>query len=123
MKKNDAVFIIGLVALSILTSFMFTFYGVSIIMSGTANEEPTLFAYVAIAYGLANLAVLSIAWSSRDAWAVTANKLFACCFIGVFVLEMFRSGSSGSLQPTGAIVLLVVLVANWLTIKSVVNRN
>lgn len=123
MKKHDMIFMIGLIVLSVLSSFLFTFYGMTIIMSGTASQKSSLFAYVTMAYGLGNLTVLSIAWSSREAWAVTVNKLLSLCFLGVFIMDMFRSGMKGNLEIVGVLILVVILCANWFATKAVVERK
>lgn len=123
MKKHDAVFMIGLVVLSVLTSFLFTFYGMTIIMSGAASQKSAVFAYVTTAYGLGNLAVLSIAWSSREAWAVTVNKLLSLCYLGVFIMDRVRSGMDGGLEIVGLLILVIILCTNWFAIKSVVERK
>ena len=75
MKKHDVIFMVGLIVLSAVSSFLFTFYGLTTIMSGGATQQSTVFAYVTVAYGLGNLAILSLAWSSREKWATTVNML------------------------------------------------
>jgi len=123
MKKHDLIFMIGLLVLSVLSSFLFTFYGLTIIMSESAAHKTSVFAYVTIAYGLGNLAVLSLAWSSREAWAASVNKLMALCFMGVFIMDMFINRSSGGLEAVGALILAVVLYANWFAVKAVLERG
>ena len=114
---------VGLIVLSVLSSFLFTFYGLTIIMSGVASSQTMVFAYVTIAYGLANLAILSLAWSSREAWAATVNKLIALCFLGVFIMDMYLSENRGQLELVGALIVVVILCANWFAVKAVIQRN
>jgi len=123
MKKHDFIFMIGLLILSVLSSFLFTFYGLSIIMSETATQKSSVFAYVATAYGLGNLAILSIAWSSREVWASTVHKLMAFCMLGVFIMDMVRSGMKGGLEIVGVLILVILLCANWFAVKAVVDRE
>lgn len=123
MNKHDVIFLAGLIFLSVLTSFMLTFYGMTVIMSGGAARGAMTFAYVTIAYGLGNLAILSLAWSSREAWAITVSKLFALIYLGVFAVDRFRSGLQGMQGLAGIVLLVVILAANWYAVKSVVERK
>jgi hypothetical protein len=83
----------------------------------------TVFAYVCIAYGLGSLAVLSLAWSSREVWAVTAIKLFGFCFVGVCVIDFFRKGVQDTLGVAAIIIVVIAASANWLAVKKVVERD
>lgn len=121
--KHNYILMIALIALSVLTSFFFTYYGMNVMMSGKAPESVMIFAYVTIAYGLGNLAVLSLAWSTREAWAVTASKLFAFCYLGVYVMDAVRNGVKGGFGVAGILVLAVILCANWFAVKTVVSRD
>ena len=123
MKKHDMIFMVGLMILSVISSFLFTFYGMTIVMSEVAAAQTPVFAYVTIAYGLGNLAILSLAWSSREAWASTVNKLIAFCFFGVFIMDMFIRKSSGGLEALGGLILAVILCANWFAVKAVIERE
>lgn len=123
MKKHDTIFMVGLIVLSVLSSFLFTFYGLITIMSGGASSKSSVFAYVTVAYGLGNLAILSLAWSSREAWASTVNKLVALCFLGVFIMDMFVGGVQGGVEFVGLLILVVVLYANWTAVKTVIERD
>lgn len=123
MNKHDYIFLAGLIVLSLLTSFMLTFYGISIVMSGNATSKALTFAYVTIAYGLGNLAVLSLAWSSREAWAVMVSKLFALIYFGVFVIDRVRYGLQDLQGLASILILAVILAANWYAVKTVVNRS
>ena len=122
MKKSDTVFLIGLIILSILTSFVLVFHGMNIIMAGWAPGSDMLFAYVSTAYGLANIAILSVAWSSRESWSSAASALIILCFLGVFIMDRVLTGMQGALEIAGILILCVVLWCNWLAVKKVVER-
>ena len=123
MNNRDYVLMIGLIALTVLTSFVLTFYGVNIVMSGTAPASALTFSYVTIAYGLGSLAILSLAWSSREVWCVTVIKLFALCYLGVVLMDTFREGLQGGQEIIRVLALAVALFANWLAVKKVVERD
>ena len=123
MNNRDYVVMIGLIALTVLTSFFLTYYGMNIIMSGTAPDGTLTFSYVTIAYGLGSLAVLSLAWSSREAWCVIVIKLFAFTYLGVVILDTLRDGLQGGVEVIRILALAVILCGNWLAVKSVVERS
>jgi len=123
MNNRDYILMIGLIALTVLTSFFMTYNGVSTVMSGIATGSTLTFSYVTIAYGLGSLAVLSLAWSSREAWSVTVIKLFALCYFGVVVMDTFRDGLLVGLDIIRILALAVVLCVNWLAVKKVVERD
>ena len=123
MNNRDYVLMISLIALTVLTSFFLTYYGVNSVMSGTARGSTLTFSYVTIAYGLGSLAVLSLAWSSREKWSETVIKLFACCYLGVVVLDTFRDGLQDGLGIIRILVVALVLIGNWLAVKKVVERD
>lgn len=123
MNNSGYVLMIALIALSVLTSFFSTYYGVTTILSGTPSDNALVFAYVTIGYGLGNLAVLSLAWSSREAWSVTVIKLFALIYLGVLVMDTVRNGLQGSSGLIRILILAGVLYANWYAIKKVVERE
>jgi len=114
---------IGLISLSILLSFLFVLYGLNIIMSDEVANGITVFAYVTISYGLANIAILSVAWSSREAWATGASKFISLCFIGVFVMDMINAGMKSAVGVVGILVLALALFINWFAVKMVIGRN
>jgi hypothetical protein len=122
MKTHDLLFLIGLIVLSVLTSFIFISYGMSIVMADSPARGLMVFAYVTIAYGLANVAILSVAWSSRDAWSNGASKFIAMCFFGVFIIETLNAGMKSPLGVVGILVLVLVLWANCFAVKKVVER-
>ena len=123
MKKHNPLLMVGLISLSILSSFLFILYGMNIIMSEKEAGGVVVFAYVSIAYGLANVAILSIAWSSREPWAVGASKFISLCFLGVFVMDTINAGIKSGLGAVGIVVLALALCANWFAIKMVIERN
>lgn len=123
MNNRDYVLMIGLIALTVLSSFFLTYYGMNIVMSGAASSGTMTFAYVTLAYGLGSLAVLSLAWSSREAWCVKVIMLFALCYLGVVVMDTFRDGLQGGAEVFRILALAVALGANWLAVKKVVARD
>lgn len=122
MKKQETILLFGLLILSALSSFLFVMYGVNVINSG---REPwvTTFAYVTVAYGLGNIAILSVAWSSRDVWAAAANKLIALCYFGVFVMDSVNAGIKSSAEILAIMLLALILLANWFAVKKVIERS
>lgn len=123
MKQQDIFFMIGLITLSALSSFTFIFYGMNIILSDNSANGLMMFAYVTTAYGLANISILSIAWSSREPWAKGASKFISLCFLGVFVMDTINKGMKSGLGAIGIVVLFLILCANWLAISKVVDRD
>jgi len=122
MTKHDSVYLIGLIILSVLTSFMFIFYGIGIIMSQSAVRSEEIFAYVICAYGLANIAILSLAWNSREGWSKDVSKLIALCFLGVYIMNRFMAGLQ-AVDAAGVLILAVVLWFNFFAIQKVVERR
>jgi len=123
MNNREYILMISLISLTVLTSFFLTYYGVNIVMSGTAPGGALTFSYVTIAYGLGSLAILSLAWSSRETWSVSVIKLFALCYLGVVIMDTFREGLQGGLEILRIPALAVVLCTNWLAVKKVVERD
>lgn len=123
MKKHDIIFLTGLIVLSVLTSFAFIFYGMNIIMEGTAVRGVMIFAYVTTSYGLANVAILSVAWGSRNEWSNGASKFIAMCYLAVYALETMNAGLKGPLGVVGILVLVLILFGNCYTVKKVVERG
>ena len=115
MKKHDTIFLLGLIVLSALTSFIFISYGMSIILSDKTAQGPMVFAYVTTGYGLANVAILSIAWSSREAWSNGASKFIAMCYLGVFVMDTINAGMKSALGVVGILTVVLVLFVNCFT--------
>lgn len=121
MTKHDNVFMTGLIVLSVLSSFMFIFYGMGIIMAQGVTTAVMTFAYVAAAYGLANMAILSLAWSSREAWSGAVSKLVALCFLGVFIMNRFMAGFR-LVDLASVAALALVLSLNYFAVKKVSER-
>lgn len=123
MNNFENIVMAGFIALSVLTSFFFTFYGVNIIMSVNAPNQVLTFAYVTIAYGLGNLAILSLAWSTREKWALAVIKLFALIFFGVLIMDTLIAGFKPGTDLIRIPFLGLILWTNWLSVKKVVERN
>lgn len=123
MTKSTTFFLVGLALFSALTSFMFIFYGVGIILSdGRLSQPLALFAYLTAGYGLANIYLLSFAWRSRVKWAVAANQLIALCYLAVFAFDRIQGGLDNPLEIAGIMVVALVLGLNWLAVKKLVER-
>jgi hypothetical protein len=122
MKKHDSMILAGLIVFSVLTSFMFVSYGMNVALSPMPARWLLIFSYVTIAYGLANIAVLSIAWSSRERWACEINKLIALCYLGMFLVNMVKTGFNARMLVFFLAVALVLAV-NWFAVKKVVSRS
>ncbi|MGW8313100.1 MAG: hypothetical protein ACWGOL_07715 [Desulfuromonadales bacterium] len=122
MTRHDTIYLFGLIILSVLTSFMFIFYGLGIITSQGATRPAEIFAYVTCAYGLANIAILSIAWNSRERRAVAVSKLVALCFFGVYIMNRFMAGFQMA-DFAGVVIIAVVLWFNFYAIRKVVERR
>ena len=123
MKKHDTILMYGLTGVSVISSFLFVMYGMSIILSKIADQGLMVFAYVTTAYGLANIAILSVAWSSRESWAEGANKFIALCFLGVFVMDMVNKGMKSPLSAVGILFVALIMLANWFAVKKVITRG
>ena len=123
MKTQDTLFLIGLIVLSVLTSFLFIFYGMSIIMADVESRGLMVFAYVTTAYGLANIAILSVAWGSRDAWSTVASKFIGMCYLGIFIMDMINAEMKSPVGVVGILVVVLVLWANYFAVKKVVERG
>ena len=124
MTKQDKLLIYGFAAFSLLTSFFFVFYAVSINFSGTASHWLKTFAYIAGGYGLMNIYILSWAWRSGAAWTSKANLLIAACFFGIFTMDTIRAGFQEGMTGLGGLLGLgFVLALNWFTIKKLCERK
>lgn len=122
MSKQDTILTTGFAVFSVISSFLFVFYGVGGITSQTFSPRLQLFAYVTAGYGLMNVYILSTAWRSRAAWTVVAGKLISLCFLGVFIMDLVRYGVENSKDLVAAPVVAVVLAINWFAIKKLVQR-
>lgn len=123
MKKHDTFLMFGLIGISVISSFLFVMYGMNIILSGHSTQALLTFASVTTAYGLANVAILSLAWSSRESWADGANKFIALCYLAVFVMDMVNAGMKSPVGVAGILFLALILLANWFAVKKVITRT
>jgi hypothetical protein len=121
--KSNAIVLILLTTLSVLTSFVLIFFGMNTIMAGTAPEPIRIFAYLTTAYGLANIAILSVAWSSRMAAAAWVSALIAFSYLGVFVVERFKGGTPPLAELAAIALLAVALGLNWLAVRLAAARE
>lgn len=122
MKQQDKTLLIGFIVLSVLSSFGFIYYGVGVISDKMASQWLSTFAYVTTAYGMGNVAILSLAWNTRSNWAPNVNMLLGISYLGVFVMDAFKIGIQGPLEMVGILGVAVVLWCNWMTVKKVVER-
>ena len=123
MKQHDSILMYGLSGVSVVSSFFFIVYGMSIILSEATAQAGLVFAYVTTAYGLANVAILSLAWSSRESWSDGANKFIALCFLGVFVMDMVNAGMKSRFGVLGILFVALIMLANWFAVKKVITRD
>jgi hypothetical protein len=117
MNRQYSLFLTGLAVFSGLTSFMFVYYGVSILTSEFATEWAKVFAYVSVGYGLGNIYILSSAWRGSGTWPAWAGKLIAICFFGVFLMDKWKTGLEGDLEYLGILIVAGVLWLNWFAVK------
>ena len=118
MNQQDKILRTGFALFSAITSFVFVFYTVRVLGSGTASEWLKAFAYVVGGYGLMNIYILSWAWRSCSHWAPSVNLVMATCFLGVVVMDLIREGLKDGMQLAGILGLAVVLGINWLAVKT-----
>ena len=123
MTGQDSIFLKGLALFSGLTSFMFVYYALGVLNADNAPQWTRVFAYVAAGYGLGNVYILSWAWRTADTGPVWANKLFALCFLGVFLMDMGKTGVESGLEYLGALGVAFVLWLNWYAVKKVTARD
>lgn len=123
MTDQDRFLRSGFALFSALTSFLFIFYAVNIVVGGDADQWQKAFAYVAGGYGLANIYVLSWAWRNRAEWPLWANKFFALCFFGVFIVDKLSQGIENLMEVAGIAGLAAVLWINWYALKKLCRRE
>ena len=123
MNKLDKALIYGFATFSVISSFLFVFYAVTINFGSDASQWLKTFSYIAGGYGLFNIYILSWAWRSQVSWTIMANTVIAACFFGVVIMDTVRDGFSGGINALGTVIGLgVVLSINWLTVKKLCNR-
>ncbi len=123
MNKLDKALIYGFATFSVISSFLFVFYAVTINFGSDASQWLKTFSYIAGGYGLFNIYILSWAWRSQVSWTIMANTVIAACFFGVVIMDTVRDGFSGGINALGTVIGLgVVLFINWLTVKKLCNR-
>ncbi len=117
MNKQDKIIRYGFAAFSLITSFCFVFYAVSILFGSDADFNLKMFAYVAGGYGLLNTYVLNWAWRAHSDWPAMANMCIAVCFFGVLLMDILRDGFQGEMQVAVLLGLAAVLTVNWYAIR------
>jgi hypothetical protein len=123
MKTQEKLLLYGFALFSVITSFLFVFYAVTVNFSSDASQWLKTFSYVAGGYGLFNVYVLSWAWRSQAVWAPKADMVIAACLYGVFIMDTIREGFSGEMTSIGGILgLALILLINWFAVKKSCNR-
>jgi len=123
MKTQEKLLLYGFALFSVITSFLFVFYAVTVNFSSDASQWLKTFSYVAGGYGLFNVYILSWAWRSQAVWAPKADMVIAACFYGVFIMDTIREGFSGEMTSIGGIMgLALILLINWYAVKKSCNR-
>ncbi len=124
MKTQEKLLLYGFALFSVITSFLFVFYAVTINFGSDASQWLKTFSYVAGGYGLFNIYILSWAWRSQVTWTIKANTVIAACFFGVFIMDTIREGFSGGMTAMGTVTgLACVLLINWFAVKKSCQRN
>jgi hypothetical protein len=118
MKTQDKILLYGFAIFSVITSFLFVFYAVTVNFSAEASPWLKTFSYVAGGYGLFNVYILSWAWRTQAAWATKIDLVVAACFFGVVIMDTIREGFSGGMTAFGSVLGLgFVLLINWFAVK------
>ncbi len=124
MNIQEKLLLYGFITFSVISSFLFVFYAVTVNFSSDASQWLKTFSYVAGGYGLFNIYILSWAWRSRVEWASKVNMVIAACFFGVFIMDTIREGFSGGMTTIGSVLGLVfILLINWFAVKKSCQRN
>ncbi|MEE4253896.1 MAG: hypothetical protein V2I50_07620 [Desulfuromusa sp.] len=124
MKTSEKLLLYGFATFSVITSFLFVFYTVTVNFSSDASQWLKTFSYVAGGYGLFNIYILSWAWRSQAVWAPKADMVIAACFFGVFIMDTIREGFSGGISAIGGLLgLALILFINWFAVKKSCTRN
>ncbi|MCK5826186.1 MAG: hypothetical protein KAG93_04070 [Desulfuromusa sp.] len=124
MKTQEKILLYGFAIFSVITSFLFVLYAVTINFGSDASQWLKTFSYVAGGYGLFNIYILSWAWRSQVTWTIKANTVIAACFFGVFIMDTVREGFSGGMTTVGSILGLgFILLINWFAVKKSYQRD
>lgn len=124
MKSQEKFLLYGFAIFSVITSFLFVFYAVTVNFGSNASQWLKTFSYVAGGYGLFNIYVLSWAWRSQADWAPKVDMVIAACFFGVFIMDTIREGFSGGITALGTVLgLALILWINWLAVKKSCQRG
>lgn len=124
MKTSEKLLLYGFATFSVITSFLFVFYAVTVSFSSDASQWLKTFSYVAGGYGLFNIYILSWAWRSQAVWAPKADMVIAACFFGVFIMDTIREGFSGGVSAIGGLLgLALILFINWFAVIKSCTRN
>ncbi len=124
MNTRDKLLIYGFALFSVITSFLFVFYAVTVNFGADSSQWLKTFAYIAGGYGLFNIYILSWAWRSQVTWTIKANMVIGACFFGVVIMDTIRDGFSGGMTTVGTVLgLAIVLLINWFTVTKLCQRG
>jgi len=123
MKRENAIFETGLAVFSALTSFIFVYYAMGVLSAESPSEWSRVLAYVSAGYGLGNIYTLSWGWRSSGGGPAWANKLIALCFLGVFLIDLWKTGVENPLEYVGALVVVLVLWLNGYAVRKIAARK
>lgn len=123
MNNQDTILRTGFAAFSVISSFAFVYFAVSILTGDGSTQWMRALAYVAGGYGLSNIYILSWAWRNRADWPLWANKFFALCFFGVVVVDTISQGIYNLTQFLVIAGLAGVLWINWFALKIICRRE
>ena len=122
-QRQKSIWLAPLAVFSVLTSFVFIYYGLGVLTAEYAPEWTKIFAYGAAGYGVGNIYILSWAWRTGREWAVWANKLIALCFFGLFIMNKWRTGVDSGLEYVSVLGMAVILWLNWFAVKKIIHRS
>lgn len=117
-RRSIHSIILGL--LSACGSFLFIFFGLTVVLSADTLSLGWFFAYLIIGCGALNFGILSWAWQNGGAGSLQAVKFLTSGFMVVFTV-----GSLGTKLLAGAQTIIIVgvgltLMINWLAIRQIV---
>lgn len=123
MQRSDSMLPKGLAVFSVLASFAFVYYGVSVLTADPPTRWSQVFAYISAGYGLGNVYILSWAWRAGGTWPGWASKLISICFFAAFVLDVLKQEVAGNLEYVGVLGVAGVLWLNWFAVRKISQRQ
>lgn len=123
MQRSDSILPKGLAVFSVLASFAFVYYGLSVLIVDPPTRWERVFAYVSAGYGLGNIYILSWARRGGGTWPSWASKLISICFFAAFALDLWKQEVAGNLEYVGILGIAGVLWLNWFAVREVSRRE